>query len=69
MADPDRGDVWLVDVGLVGQPAAVFSIPCSNRYRGLVTLVPHTTGTHDSCFEVKISSPSFQTGDVTPSIP
>lgn len=50
-----RGDVWLVDLGMVAKvrPCLVLSIPADdNNDRLLATLVPHTTSTRDSRFEV-----------------
>jgi len=52
---PTRGDVWLVDLGMVAKvrPGLVISIPADDdNDRVLVTLVPHTTSTRDSRFEV-----------------
>jgi mRNA interferase MazF len=53
---PNRADVWLVDLGLVAKvrPCLVLSIPASeNNDRELTTLVPHTTSTRNSRFEVR----------------
>jgi mRNA interferase MazF len=52
---PTRGDVWLVDLGMVAKvrPCLVISIPADeDNDRVLTTLVPHTTSTRDSRFEV-----------------
>ena len=52
---PKRGDVWLVDLGMVAKvrPCLVLSIPADDdNDRVLATLVPHTTSTRDSRFEV-----------------
>jgi len=52
---PTRGDVWLVDLGMVAKvrPCLVLSIPADeDNDRVLATLVPHTTSTRDSRFEV-----------------
>ncbi len=52
---PTRGDVWLVDLGMVAKvrPCLVLSIPADDdNDRVLVTLVPHTTSTRNSRFEV-----------------
>jgi mRNA interferase MazF len=52
---PTRGDVWLVDLGMVAKvrPCLVISIPArAGNDRVLVTLVPHTTSTRGSRFEV-----------------
>ncbi|MCG8585880.1 MAG: type II toxin-antitoxin system PemK/MazF family toxin [Pirellulales bacterium] len=52
---PTRGDVWLVDLGMVAKvrPCLVLSIPASDANdRVLTTIVPHTTSTRSSRFEV-----------------
>jgi len=52
---PSRGDVWLVDLGMVAKvrPCLVLSIPADEQKdRVLATLVAHTTSTRDSRFEV-----------------
>ena len=56
MNDPERGEVWLVDLGYVAKvrPCLVISIPALVKDRALVTLVPHTTAPRDSRFEVNI---------------
>ena len=51
----NRGDVWLVDLGMLGKvrPCLVLSIPSDDdNDRVLTTLVPHTTSTRESRFEV-----------------
>jgi len=57
MASPERGDVWLVDLGMVAKirPCLVLSIPADDdNDRVLITLVPHTTSMRDSRFEVTV---------------
>ena len=56
MSSPDRGDVWLVDLGYVAKvrPCLVISIPVLNQDRSLTTLVPHTTSSRGSRFEVNV---------------
>jgi mRNA interferase MazF len=56
MATPQRGEVWLVDLGLAAKvrPALVLSIPAGDTDRALVTLVPHTTSVRASRFEVAV---------------
>ena len=52
---PTRGDVWLVDLGMVAKvrPCLVLSVPADDdNDRVLTTIVPHTTSTRDSRFEV-----------------
>jgi mRNA interferase MazF len=53
---PARGDVWLVDLGLVAKvrPCVVLSTPADDpNDRVLTTIVPHTTATRNSRFEVR----------------
>jgi mRNA interferase MazF len=53
---PIRGDVWLVDLGMLAKvrPCLVLSIPADDgNDRVLTTIVPHTTSTRDSRFEVQ----------------
>ena len=56
MKGPDRGEVWLVDLGYTGKvrPCVVLSIPALDQDRALVTLIPHTTSPRGSRFEVEI---------------
>jgi mRNA interferase MazF len=54
---PQRGEVWLVDLGMAAKvrPALVLSIPANDEDRALVTLVPHTTSVRGSRFEATVS--------------
>jgi mRNA interferase MazF len=56
MPNPARGEVWLVDLGMVAKirPCLVLSVPAGERDRSLVTLVAHTTSTRGSQFEVAV---------------
>ena len=56
MSSPDLGDVWLVDLGYVAKvrPCLVVSIPALYQDRALTTLVPHTTSSRGSRFEVDV---------------
>lgn len=58
MNSPDRGEIWLVDLGYIAKvrPCLVVSIPALNQYRALATLVPHTTSLRGSIFEVKVKN-------------
>lgn len=64
MDSPDRGEVWLVDLGYVAKvrPCLVISIPALNQDRALVTLVPHTTSSRGSRFEVQVQAPFLREG-------
>lgn len=56
MANPDRGEVWLVDLGYAAKvrPCLVLSIPAEDEDRALVTLIPHTTSLRGSRFEIEL---------------
>jgi mRNA interferase MazF len=57
MANPLRGEVWLVDLGMVAKirPCFVFSVPAAGpNDRVLVTVVAHTTSARGSDFEVAV---------------
>ena len=54
---PLRGEVWVVDLGMVAKirPALVLSISAVDvNDRSLVTIVPHTTSVRGSRFEVNV---------------
>lgn len=58
MIAPDRGEVWLVDLGLVAKmrPCLILSVPSKELTdRALITLVAHTTSTRGSQFEVVLT--------------
>lgn len=56
MPRPERGEVWLVDLGYAAKtrPCLVLSIPPLDTERALVTLVPHTTSRWGTQFEVDL---------------
>jgi mRNA interferase MazF len=64
MNSPDRGEVWLVDLGYIAKvrPCLVVSIPALNQDRALATLVPHTTSLRGSRFEVKVKNKFLREG-------
>jgi mRNA interferase MazF len=66
MPSPDRGSVWIVDLGLVGKirPCLVLSVPIDPQDRVLVTLVPHTTSVQGTCFEVAVQARFLHGGGV-----
>lgn len=53
---PERGDVWLVDFGVTAKirPALVISVPYEDNDRALIGVIPHTTMTRGSQFEIAI---------------
>ena len=64
MPIPNRGEVWLVDLGYAAKvrPCLVLSVPAADEDRALVTLVPHTTSTRASRFEVAVKVPFLREG-------
>src|ERR1051325_7451589 len=64
MNNPNRGEVWLVDLGLAAKvrPCLVLSIPALDQDRALATLVAHTTSPRGSRFEVNIPARFLRTG-------
>ena len=64
MSSPKRSEVWLVDLGYVAKvrPCLVISIPVLDQDRALVTLVPHTTSSRSSRFEVQIKTNFLREG-------
>ncbi len=59
-----RGEVWLVDLGYVGKvrPGLVLSIEPLNSDRALVTLIPHTTSSRGTRFEVDLRTSFLKPG-------
>jgi mRNA interferase MazF len=53
---PERGEVWQVDFGITQKvrPALVISIPYADSDRALIGVIPHTTATRGSQFEVSV---------------
>jgi mRNA interferase MazF len=64
MSSPDRGEIWLVDLGYVAKvrPCLVISIPALDQDRALATLIPHTTSPRGSRFEVQIKAKFLREG-------
>lgn len=64
MKTPQRGEVWLVDLGMAAKirPALVISIPAEDLDRALVTIVPHTTSARGSRFEASVAVPFLRAG-------
>lgn len=53
---PERGEVWQVDFGITAKvrPALVISVPYADDDRALIGVIPHTTATRGSQFEVVV---------------
>jgi mRNA interferase MazF len=65
MANPLRGEVWLVDLGMVAKirPCLVFSVPAAGpNDRVLVTVVANTTSAMGSDFEVAVPARFLKLG-------
>ena len=64
MPNAQRGEVWLVDLGMAAKarPAVVFSIPFLDNERALFAIVPHTTALRGGRFEVVLNVPWLQQG-------
>ena len=64
MAAPNRGQVWLADLGIAAKirPCLILSVPPAPQDRVLVTLVPHTTSVHGTRFEVVLPKPFLSPG-------
>lgn len=64
MSSPNRGEVWLVDLGYAAKvrPCLVVSIPALTQDRALTTLIPHTTSPRGSRFEVEIKTRFLKPG-------
>jgi mRNA interferase MazF len=61
---PDRGEILQVDFGITQKvrPALVISIPYGEKDRALIGVVPHTTATRGSQFEVAIPTSFLSEG-------
>ena len=55
---PKRGEVWQVDFGATAKvrPALVISVPYADADRALIGVIPHTTATRGSQFEVVVGA-------------
>ncbi len=64
MVNPERGEVWLVDLGYAAKvrPCLVLSVPAEDQDRALVTIIAHTTSPRGSRFEVDIPAPFLRAG-------
>jgi mRNA interferase MazF len=61
---PERGEVWLADLGLAAKvrPVLVVSVPYADRDYALIQVVPHTTQTRGAQFEVRLPVRFLETG-------
>jgi len=56
MALPERGEVWLADLGFAAKvrPVLVMSVPFGDRDYALLQVIPHTTQPRGAQFEVRL---------------
>lgn len=56
MSKGNRGEVWIVDLGLAAKvrPCLILSVPFSDQERSLLTVVAHTTSSRGGRFEVSV---------------
>ena len=66
MLPPNRGEVWIVDLGMAAKvrPCLVLSIPTDPQDRVLMTVIPHTTSVQGTRFEVAVQAPFLHAGGV-----
>lgn len=59
-----RGEIWLVDLGMVAKtrPALLLSVPYDGAERAVVTFVPRTTALRGTRFEVPHVARGFDAG-------
>ncbi|HEY3857265.1 MAG TPA: type II toxin-antitoxin system PemK/MazF family toxin [Verrucomicrobiae bacterium] len=59
-----RGEIWLVDLGMVQKtrPVVILSIAFLDHERAVVTYVPRTTLVRGTRFEVSHEARGFETG-------
>jgi mRNA interferase MazF len=64
MNKPQRGEVWLADLGLAAKvrPVLVISVPFKETDRALITIVQHTTKIIGSEFEIHLPIPWLANG-------
>ena len=64
MSNPNRGEVWIVDLGMAAKirPCLVLSVPVLDQDRDLVTAVAHTTSPRSSRFEVQVKARFLRLG-------
>ncbi len=56
MGLPERGEVWLADLGFAAKirPVLVVSVPLADSDYALIQVVPHTTQRRGALFEVQL---------------
>ena len=61
---PSRGEVWLVDLGMVqkARPALILNRAFKESDRALISVIPHTTSLRGSDLEVQVNVPFLKAG-------
>lgn len=64
MSAPERGDVWLADLGYAAKtrPVLVLSVPIVEGDYALVQVIPHTTQPRGARFEIRVPVRFLQGG-------
>ena len=64
MTQPQRGEVWLADLGMAAKvrPVLIVSTPYSDADYALVCVIPRTANPRGSQFEVRLNIPALQPG-------
>jgi mRNA interferase MazF len=62
--NPDRGEVWLADLGYAAKvrPCLVLSVPLDPQDRVVISMVPHTTSVQGTRFEVSVPKRFLKAG-------
>jgi mRNA interferase MazF len=62
MSRANRGEVWIIDLGMVAKvrPCLILSVPLDPQDRVLVSFVPHTTSVQGTRFEVSVAARFLQ---------
>lgn len=68
MARARRGEIWLIDLGLVQKtrPCLVLSVEFLDHERAVVTYIPRTTRLRQTRFEVSHRAAGFEPGAFDP---
>jgi mRNA interferase MazF len=64
MSVPNRGEVWVVDLGMAQKvrPALILNRAYSDTDRALISVIPHITTLRGSIFEIQVSVPFLKSG-------
>jgi mRNA interferase MazF len=61
---PERGKIWLADLGFAAKvrPVLVVSVPHADRDYALLQVIPHTTQPRGAQFEVQLPTAFLESG-------